>query len=112
MTTDWTQNHRGLKRLVAVLTLLLAVGLGLLVYGLARTAGKLGGGGTAAAGFPDARLALPPGSRVVETVAADGRLYLRTEDGAGGGVLFVLDAGDGRLIGRVLLESGSREAGR
>ena len=107
MIRDWTQNGLGLKLLVAAMTLLLVAGLVLLLFGLMRGAGRLGGtAGEAPAAFPDLRLALPPGARVVESTAAGDRLYLRAEDSQGRGLVLVVDVRDGRLIGRILLESG------
>ena len=102
MSTDWTQNGRGLKLLVAVMTLLLVAGLVLLVVGLARTAGELSATAPAPLpGFPDLELTLPAGMRIVETTAAGTRLYVRAEDAGGRGVIFVVDAEAGQVVGRI-----------
>jgi len=106
MQRDWTQNGVGLKLLVGVMTVLLVAGLVLLVVGLARTAGDMARGGeaaTALAGFPDVVLQLPAGARVVETSAAGRLYYVRAEDDAGRGVVFVVDTETGRLVGRIRL---------
>ncbi len=82
---------------------LLAIGLALLVVGVVRTAGELGRSEPADAGFGEVDLALPAGARL-RTVSADqGRLYLHIETSEGGQAILVVDAVDGRLLGRIRL---------
>jgi len=100
MAADWTQNTKALKILVGVMTTLLVVGLIVLVIGMARTAGDM----SAQVGTRD--VALPAGATVLETTAADGRLYLTLQHGDGRQSILVLNAQDGRPLGELRLVPG------
>lgn len=91
---------QGLKALVIFLGVLIVLGLGVLVYGIATKAGKLGDG---PAPFEDASVALPAGGSILEMRPAADRLYLRVETPAGERIL-VLDA-EGRKIGEIAVET-------
>ena len=113
MTADWTQNTTRLKLLVGIMTALLVAGLVLLAVGMLRTAGDMvrpesPSAPAAARSLPlgDVKLPLPAGVRVVEMTTGEGRLYLRAADEAGSETIYVIDARDGRLLGRLLPESG------
>lgn len=107
MARDWTRNALGLKLLIAGMTALLVAGLVLLIVGMARTAGELGRGGAAApAGFGELRLPVPAGARLEGVTADGGRLYLDIRDNGGRSQLLVVDAAEGRLLGRIVLEPG------
>lgn len=111
MATEMTQIGPGLKLLVAGMTVLLVAGLVLLVVGIARTAGEMGRDDATAtpaparlSSFGDLHIALPPGHRLDSLTAAGERLYLRTTGPDGGAAVLTVDAADGRLLGRILLE--------
>jgi hypothetical protein len=109
MRRDWTQNGLGLKLLVGIMTVLLLAGLVLLVLGLARTAGEMARGTAGEArlpGFPDIVLRLPAGARIVETTAAGRLYYVRAEAPSGEGVVFIVDAEAGTLLGRIRVVGG------
>jgi hypothetical protein len=100
MTADWTQNLRLLKVIVAVLTTLIVIALVLLVWGMARTAGRMS---DRAATAPKTH-ALPPGATLVSTSLADDRvlLHLRRD---GRDVLQVIDLASGKLVRELTLEA-------
>lgn len=104
MARDWTRNALGLKLLIAGMTALLVAGLALLVVGMVRTAGEIGR--ETPADFGELTLSLPPGGRLEGVTASGERLYLRIENDDGRTTLLVVDAAEGRLLGRVLLEPG------
>ncbi len=112
MSEDWTQISLRLKLLVGTMTALLAIGMGLLVVGVVRTVGELGGEPSietaappAAAAFGESRIALPTGARLVAMTADAGRLYLRLETGDGQQQILVVDAASGRRLGLIRLEA-------
>lgn len=80
------------------MTGLLAVGLVLLVVGMARTAGELGASAPGAG-----RIALPEGARVLEMAPQGDALYLRIEERDGGQAILLLDKSK-RTVGRWALE--------
>jgi hypothetical protein len=99
MTADWTQNLRALKLVVAVLTGLIMIGLGLLVWGMARTTSRMSDRDASA---PKSH-ALPPGAALVASSLQDDRvlLHLRLD---GRDVLQVVDLASGRLLRQLTLE--------
>lgn len=99
MTADWTQNTRALKLVVAVLTALIVIGLGLLVWGMARTGQRIG---ERAAGEPRSHT-LPPGARLVRSALDGDRVLLHLEVD-GGTVLQVVELSSGTLLRQLTLE--------
>ncbi|MEQ9642499.1 MAG: DUF6476 family protein [Alphaproteobacteria bacterium] len=99
MDSDWTQNTRALKVVVAVLTGLIVIGMVLLVWGMARTSKRMTDRSAAA---PHSH-ALPPGAELVRTDLADDRvlLHLRID---GQDVLQVVDLSTGKLVRQLTLE--------
>lgn len=91
---------QGLKALVIFLGVLIVLGLGVLVYGIATKAGKLG---DAPPTFDEATVTLPAGASVVEMRPDGDRLYLRLS-APGGERILVLDR-DGNRLGEIKLES-------
>jgi hypothetical protein len=79
------------------MTGLLAIGLVLLVVGMARTAREL------SAAPVDGRIALPAGTRVLEMAPHGEALYLRVEEPGGGQAILLLDQAK-KPVGRWTLE--------
>lgn len=99
MAADWTQNTRALKVVVGVLTTLIFIGLGLLVWGMARSAKRMTDHAAAAPrSYP-----LPAGAELVRADLADDRvlLHLRLD---GRDVLQVVDLTTGKLVRQLTLE--------
>lgn len=94
------QGVQGLKFLVIFLGVLIVLGLGGLVYGIATKAGKLGDDPMP---IEDARVDLPSGAEIVEMVPGNGRLYLRYRKPEGGQGILVLDD-RGRAVGTIDLD--------
>ena len=90
---------RALKFLVILMGVLIAAGLAVIVVTLVNRAGTGGkaGPGTVA-------VDLPPGASVVETAAADGRLYLRLRAQDGRQYILVLDGSTGQTLGTLELK--------
>ena len=93
-------SYRGWLAVVLLLGALILLGLGAIAGGL-----LLGGGpGRATAREPYlAMLPAAPGARIAAAEIDGARLLVRIDDG-GAGSLVVLEAGTGRVIGRVALE--------
>ena len=85
----------------------LVVGMGvLIVAGLAAVAvtvaDRIADPPESAVGAPAAaRVAIPPGARIVETATGDGRILLRLLLAGGGTRILAIDLATGRLSGRV-----------
>jgi hypothetical protein len=96
--TSQTPNYRGLKAVVIILGVLILMAFGVLVGGLIMRAGSAGAPREAY------RTAIPAeaGARVSEATIAGNRLILRIE-GATANEVVIVDAGSGRVIGRVVL---------
>ncbi len=106
------------KTLVAVMTLMLLGGLGLLAYGMAQQSSKLGhaegdavpsapGGGGPLPRFEALTLGEPAGSAIAAVTAGpQGRLILTVTGGGRADRVVVIDLGDGRRLGVVSLEGG------
>ena len=90
---------QGLKALVIFLGVLIVLGLGVVVYGIATKVGK---SDDAPARFSEASVALPAGYEIVEMRPHGERLYLRLE-GPDGPRILVLDA-RGRRVGEIAME--------
>ncbi|MBM3486413.1 MAG: hypothetical protein FJX67_07230 [Alphaproteobacteria bacterium] len=90
---------RALKFLVILMGVLIAAGLAVIVVTLVNRAGSgdKAGPGTVA-------VDLPPGASVVETTAADGRLYLRLRTQDGRHIILILDGATGRALGTLELK--------
>ena len=87
----------GLKAVVIALGVLLLALLAAIVW---RFAGLAGGAGSAGArGFGEVKLELPPGCRVVEATAGDGRILLRIGEGAACERVLLVDPSSGRVTG-------------
>lgn len=90
---------KAIKGLVAVMTLLLVAGLGLLGWGLSNQAARIGGARPAASdGFGTVAVPLPAGARVEQVLAVGDRLVLRLA-GTGPERLLVLDPSSGTVAG-------------
>jgi hypothetical protein len=91
-------NHRGLLALVILLGAAILLGVGALIAGAFL---KLGGGPRAAArDVPYVQNLAAPGAHV-ESAVLDGNRMLVRLSGPDGEELVVLDAGSGRVVGRV-----------
>jgi hypothetical protein len=105
---------RGLKTLVIVLGVLIAVSMGLLGWSFYsrlahRTVSADGsnaptGKGRASVEFGEVRIDLPAGCTVVEMRPHADRLYLRTGPVGLCERIVIVDAGGGRVLGTILLK--------
>ena len=98
---------QGLKFLVIFLGVLIVLGLGGLVYGIATKAGKLG---DSSGPVETTEIALPADGRVVEMVPGEGRLYVRYARPDGTEAILILDD-RGRKVGFVDLRADGDDAG-
>jgi len=89
---------QALKFLVVGMGILIAVGLALVVYGLAGRKGEN------EKGFGDLNLNLPAGCSVAAADGLDGRLIVRTDGPLERGCqqIILIDIGTGKILGRVL----------
>ena len=98
MAQEGVRVGRGLKLLVTVMTVLLALGMALLVYGMLRAGSKAKGA------FGEAAVALPDGARTAGWQASGERLLV---DLAGPGEdeqsILVIDLATGRELGVIRL---------
>lgn len=92
-----------LKYLVIFLGILIVLGLGLLVYGIATKAGKLAEGPSTVDG---ATVPLPAEAKVVEMVSGENRLFVRVESVDGEQILIFDDKG--RELGTITLDRQSK----
>lgn len=91
---------KAIKALVAVMTLLLVAGLGVLGWGLSNQAGRMARPAAAVStdGFGAVSVPLPAGARVGQALAVGDRLVLRLS-GAGAERFIVLDPASGAVAG-------------
>lgn len=93
---------RGLKALVVGMGVLIVAGLAVVVV---TVAGRIADPPEPAVGAVEApvaaRVAIPPGARIVETATGDGRILLRLLLADGGTRILAIDLATGRLSGRV-----------
>jgi len=101
MTQHWTENSTRLKLLVGVMTSLLAIGLILLVVGIAKTSKELDE--FSAKNLGDVHIILDPGDELVGLTADGGRLYLGIKQQDGRQSIKVIDGSNGKIVGRFLL---------
>jgi hypothetical protein len=93
--------HRGLLALVIVLGVLILVAVG----GLIATAVLRGARGPISASGPYSATIAAPGQRI-EASAIDGNRILLRLAGPEGGELVVIEAGSGRVLGRIAIATG------
>ncbi len=94
---------QALKALVIILGILILIAFGFLAYGVAT---KFGGRAAVAVedDFAESRVALPAGSRIVETTFGGGRIIVRVVKPDGAEALVLIDAATGVRAGLVHLE--------
>lgn len=101
---------RALKSVVIGMAILIALGMALLVYGLARPgwrpfANQPSGGaadpGASPAAFGDLRLPLPPGCSIADMAVAGQRLFVRIGPDGACARIVVIDANTGNVLGTV-----------
>jgi hypothetical protein len=92
-------SYRGLLALVIILGVLIVFGVVALIAGIAFRTGTRPAAGTAYAAN-----VLAPGERIESTQLDGNRILLRLS-GPNGDELVVLDAGSGRVIGRIAINS-------
>jgi hypothetical protein len=90
---------RWLKLLVIALGVLIVLGFVAIAGEIARR--LLGSGGDGGEVAYDAAVALPAGARILDMAATDAHVILRVAEPDGQERLYVIDPGDGRLLGRV-----------
>ncbi len=83
--------------MVIFLGVLIVIGLGILVYGIATKAGKLADG---PATVEAASVTLPEGATIVEMTSGEGRLYLHVEGPDAGQSIYIFDD-RGRHLGTI-----------
>lgn len=100
---------RALKSVVIGMAVLIALGMALLVYGLARPgwrpfAPATGGAADAdapLAAFGDRRLPLPPGCSIADMAVTGQRLLVRTGPDGLCARIYIISLGDGAILGTV-----------
>jgi len=94
---------RALKGVVIGMGLLIVLGMGLLVYGLAtRLGGTAEGGGEPE--FGTVRAALSAGARIGAVAVQDGRIVVPVQLPGGGAEILVFGLKDGRRLGAITLD--------
>ena len=97
---------RILKPVVIGMAVLIVLGMGLLVYGLAtRSVNDVGATAVPerapVTAFGTVNLPLPPGCAIADMAVADGRLYVRIGPQDPCARIYVLDAASGAVLGTV-----------
>ena len=93
---------RVLKALVVGMGVLIVAGLAVVAVTVAgRLAGPPEPAVEAVEAFGTARVAIPPGARIVETATGDGRMLLRLLLADGGTRILVIDLATGRPSGEI-----------
>jgi hypothetical protein len=99
---------RALKALVIGMGILIVLAFGLLVYGLVKRSAEpvASSAATGAVVHPygPVAIALPPGARLVDTQASEGRLLVQLELAGGVRRVLVLDLASGALVGSIELK--------
>lgn len=90
---------RAIKITVIVLGVLIAAGLAIVMVTLGNR--FMAGGQGASPGFGQAHLGMPPGARVVHSMADGGRLVVQLELAGGGTRFLVIEQTSGRLKGSI-----------
>lgn len=98
---------RALKFLVIAMGVLIVAGVGFIAITIADRSAKSLSGDAAPA---DVSVAIPPGSRIVETTLDGDRLALRLELADGATRVLVVDTATGREIARVNVSRAAGEA--
>jgi hypothetical protein len=89
---------QALKVLVGVMGVLIVAAVVVIAVTIYNRTARMA---AAPAEFEGAALPIPPGCRIGEMTAAEGRIWLRLEGGEACNRLFVLDAGSGKLVGEI-----------
>lgn len=100
---------RALKSVVIGMAVLIALGMALLVYGLAQPGWRPFAGSAAPkadtdaapAAFGDLRLPLPAGCSIADMTVVGQRLFVRTGPEGACARIFVVDAASGTILGTV-----------
>ena len=93
------------KVAVVVMSTLIVLGIGLLIYGFAAGIGKLADSGDEAL-----RLVHPPGLDPVHAApTADGGVMVVFDDADGAREIVIIDPGSGKITGRITFETGAGE---
>ena len=98
--------HAALKTLVIGLGVLIALGLGLLVYGFFKTSSDptwrlFGDARPAAAPAGDIELNLPTGCEIKDVTQLGGQIYVLTQPAGVCGQVLIVDPTTGRVTGRI-----------
>lgn len=95
---------RALKLLVIVMGVLLVGGTAALIAAIIdRASHRAGAPSSPGRGFDRAVIDLPPGARVLDSTAADGRLVVRIGLAEGGEQLVLIDPASGARLGTIEL---------
>lgn len=95
---------QALKALVITLGILILIAFGFLAYGVATKFGGSKGTVAVDGDFTESRVALPEGSRIVETSYGGGRVIVRVVKPDGSEALVLIDAATGVRAGLVHLD--------
>ena len=98
-TSSSAATYRGLLALVIFLGALIMAGVGALI------AGAILGGGRTREAAPFNTSIEAPGAKIESTELQGNRILLRLTGGANGDEFVILDAGSGRLLGRVAVKA-------
>jgi hypothetical protein len=100
MTQQLTQDHRLLKGVVIGLGLLIVLGFGALVIGLATKGGKVATAKAPVASADAVPLILPKDASIADMTMSERQLVLRVTM-AGGEELVLIDLPSGRVVQRI-----------
>ncbi len=104
---------RSLKALVIIMGILIVLGLGLFAWGISTKLGEMAKGGDAAVAVTPwaapVDVAIPPGARVTEARAEDGRLIVSLRFDNGDSRILLFDLETGQRIGAIRLNQSTGE---
>ncbi|MEZ5648606.1 MAG: hypothetical protein R3E60_06690 [Alphaproteobacteria bacterium] len=98
MAMTGQEKQRFFKGLALILAGLIFVGMVLVIYGMVKRAGELGGRTLMPPKIGEAQIGLPTGARVLSTALDGGRILLRVGLQGGGERLYVIDTETGKLL--------------
>lgn len=96
---------KAVKIIVAVMSVLIVIGLGLVGYGVMGTMSPEKPLAERGQAFGPVALDQPEGSRIRSMTAADGRLLLHIEGGGQPERVVVVDMAGGAVLGKLVLET-------
>ncbi len=98
MVKNGQEKQRFFKGLALVLGCLIFAGMILVIYGMVKRAGELGGKASARLKLGETVLGLPTGARVLSASLDGGRILLRVALAGGNERLYVVDMATGNVV--------------